>query len=798
MTKSFSPQAGLSLAETLVALTIASIVFGGAMKLATTMVSQREVVDKRIDLDGTRWYIRDALDCKGTLGVNSKSRLPLNCADFPPGKDLSLRAVPLSGSGAGAEINRVFEKTQWKFRAFCQNNALVVQYQPRKFKSSDAGLNGLQPMPTDLLPLRNPSQSVNGITPTLPASVGFSPVGNQFSSDKPFPCPPTNSLGSLIALVRFAGQTVLNSAHVDDGMDKFKDQLKAQDAAAASGVSSGFSGLAKDIGTGPGTEALQKAVAQANAASAKWMADLATNAIRKGGEAVAAQVASGVMSGKGVNTQGILQTFTAGALDNAAQAIGAPPVGENFVNALNNGKVGIAEIFSGANTIDSGLDVFAKIPLKMMVAATDVQTSIENRMDSVANILTQGIAQNLPKNQLTQLAVNAVNSLEKYLKKDVPVQYAAILNQNIAVPLYASVASEVATVKNNLAKQFADLEYVAKLDPNPQIVQQNLAKIAARKTQVFGQVDAMQQQLNATVTGMVNNYMQDFMNQMAVLYSTGSQGMRAILNNLLNDVQKSKDAVHATFQDALNKVKVQMATLPQAGVQGNPIFPDANWRDLYDGASSFCKDEFTLDPLRDFAPDSNPCPFVENGRYPFLAGKRNGQPDCCREVESTGGNAQCGAQEVAFYGGAECSGYNQPLSGSRVFRSDVMPIFQGQGLGMAAGFLLGWADGGLTGIPPKPPIPHQHVVQGGANVMVLPVGPGALTVNNVFYSSGMWLGGFLRGNGTYVGTSGKPEGQAASCVFANGRRSRFDDWTGANAQHQVRSRILCCPLLGVQ
>lgn len=789
-----SLQSGMTLVESMVALGIAGIVLSGAVKLLANLSVQKEIVDAQIGLDGVRWYIRDSLDCKRTFNISASTKLPLNCADFPAGSSISLRTGPTGNSPGGTDINRIFEKTNWKFRAFCSNNSLVVQYTPRSAKAfKTAQKNTIAPL-GEVFPLRQLRPSEYGELRGLPRSVGFTPVGNAFASEKPVECPPTNSLGTLFAVARFAAQTVLNAAHVNDGMDKFREQLKSQTAVSQAGISSGIGSLARDVGSS--NAAVQAKAVDMQAYANKWMGDLAVRSLQKGGEAVAGKVVSGVMGGKGIDTSNVLATFTQGTVDGAAKALGAPPIGSNFMSAMRSGNVGMAEILRGAPVIDSGLDVFAQIPLKMTVAALDVQKTIQQRTDETANILWSGMSRGLPIDQLGKLLNQSAYENKKFMNDEATSQFNRLLDFNVGGPLKKVLGAEVDELKQNLGTQFWNMENEAK--KNPSTMNQVLGAIGARRSDVLKQVDGLKGVLNKQVDGMLAGVKADFAKQMAEAGENLTKGFRDVMEKVLKDAQNAKSTSRTQFRDMISKLKYDPSIGPDVGKLGVKMpLNGEGWLDLFDGASAFCRDEFSGNPMRDFLPESNPCPYMNGGQYPFFAGRRSGDPTCCREVMSSQGDARCESHEFAVYGGAECTGDGASLSGVRVGRTDVRPVFQGQGYGLGALFNISPSFGGVVPPAAPNPVPHQHVVQGGAPVVVLPVGPGALTVRDPFYMANMWLGGFLRGNTLQFSNSGQPSGQAAACYFANQRGSRHSDWVGESARYRERSKTLCCPVLNL-
>jgi hypothetical protein len=785
---------GYSLTELMIAVGLAAVVFGAGVKLTSFLSSAKEQVSRNIDLDGARWYVRDSLDCNQTLGISDSTTLPLVCGDYSADKKLTMRTRSRDGSSAGLDLNTVFSNTAWKFRTYCRDSGLVVEYAPKKPRAVDRAAPA-QVSPSETIPPRIVVPDGLETSGNVPAVLGFSYVGTTFKDEKPIPCPPTSSLGGLIALVRFAAQTVLNVARVDDGAKQLEAQWGPEVAKATAAVNAGIGSLASELATGPGGEALKTSVENVGNYAKKFVGDLALNALKQGGQAVAANVAGSVLAGKNVDSSTLLTGFTAGALDSVAKQMGAPPLGSNLMNALQSGRVGLFEMMNEANTIDSGLNLYAKLPLQVGIAMTDVQKSLDQRMDAATEILWRGASQGLSKNKLLEMAAKAAIDTNRFVREEVAGQLTHVLNDELGTPLKKFANGQIDGLKKVVGEKLDGVREDAKTHGRDSGV---LKSISDHKDGITKGIDSLKGVFSDYVTNEIRKQANGMTEQLASKINDPHMGVRAVLEKFVKEADEQKMDPRATVPDSTNRIRFRLPPIPDIPALPKPkpaVAANDGWRDLFSGQGLFCRDAFRWEPLRDFADDSNPCPFVSSGDYPFLAGRNEGVATCCREVPSAPqGVAQCAGNEFVISGGAECSTGGKYLGGAAFVRPDVRPVFSGRGFGIALGFKVGPGFGGGIGhIPPKP---HKHVVQGGAKVLLPPVGPGAIAVNEVFYDNKFFLGGFLRASSVGGGAGGGMSATSASCMTANQRGSRDNVWT--QSPYPATSRSLCCPILGIR
>jgi hypothetical protein len=779
--------AGFTLVELLTSMLVVSVVFAGAVRFAMNTISAREMVRRDIELEGVRWYIRDSLDCGQTFSVKKSTKLPLNCADFPRGKDLVLRSRPMGDSTTGGNINDVFGNTVWKLRGYCDNNQLVVEYAPRVMKKIDRKRGLMDVTPSDVALPRLVRPSELNTNPKLPETAGFAFLGTQLQNEQPVPCPPTNSFGTLVALARFGVQTFLNSMPVKN------DPLRASERWAARINTAGLRSL--PAGAGNLGSAALGAVQEARNVTGQLMKQVAAEALKRSVSRTVATTLEGVLSGKGLNTKQIGTSFTTGAIDGAAGVFGLPPMGTNVANAMQSGDWGLNRLAAG-NEADYTLTLAAKIPLQMGIVLTNAGQDMNACVQRAMGILQTGVAQAIPATRVDGFFSKDLNNC---LRNGTVDRFEQSMDNLVGNMLRKAFGAEYGAIKPAVNAKFDKIEAdIRARESNPVLLAKALESLSAIRVDTLAQVDAQAAATTEVVDGMMNEVKADFRAQINAISVDPSLGQEAMLQKLRNDLAQIQNRIRQSSSDLLNNLRNGKVTDPRKGKGGVPVLPDPPWMDLFSGAAHLCGNIFAQIPERDYLETENSCPLVADGVYPIFAGRKGELPICCREVSSNAGEAMCGANEYSLLGGAECSGPGESLLGQNVSRPDVLPAFQGTGVGVAISFALR-PEIGSAGSPPGPVVikPHSHAVQGRAVVLVPPIGPTAITVSQVYTSTNTFLGGFLRASGPEFQRNGEAGGQTALCHFANKRGSRHDVWTGPAARHKVQTRGLCCPVMGV-
>lgn len=804
-------EAGVSLTELMVSITIMSVIFGATAKFASDINHAREVVDRNIQIDSMRWYVRDSLDCAATLGVTKKTKLPLNCADFSKSKGVNLKARAIGSDDPGMEFKDIFEKTAWKFRAYCENNGIVVEYAPRNPMKVDEHRKNHYIYPaTDLIMPREmrPINLAKVTKSALPKTLGFAPLSGKFKNEGPEKCPATNSLGAFASLAIAVVKMGLNTIEVANTTAQLEKKWPGGIAAKTLGVKGTFGGLNTDfanIGKSlpGGIVGLPKIVGVVQATerfAVDSMGKIAEEALKRGGLNVLGTVIGSVASGQGVDAGEIAGSFGKGALDSVSKTYGLPPLGTNIDESIRRGEVGLWEMANNADSIDSRLSLATKMPMQLFVVVNEVQKALSNQMEKTSQLMSNGLAQGFPDNESAKQAVNSLWATEKYIREEAVTKTSAAVDKYVGDSLRNALTYQILTVRAQVAEKFDAIEAEVRASPNqPHIIASMLQAVAARKRAALLQIEQLKQNAYAVVEAVCNELKNQFLAEVNSIINDPKKGIRALVQQYLADLQANRTLSAEEAGQILNGIDFDMNKLMEEGKLGTPIPPDGLWADLFEGGGLFCREFFNRDPMRDFEDDGNPCPYV-SPQYPVLGRTTGGRPVCCREVTESGVNpAICAANEVSILGGAECSSAGQPVLGQEVARSDVLPGFRGRGLGIAFGFMVEMSFGGV--VPPwhPQPLPHVHTVQGNAKIIVPPVGPTAMTVNQVYARQPKRLGGFLRANSYEQQNDGRVGGAASMCFFANKRYSRDDDWTDPRfARHGVTSKALCCPVVGVE
>jgi hypothetical protein len=432
------------------------------------------------------------------------------------------------------------------------------------------------------------------------------------------------------------------------------------------------------------------------------------------------------------------------------------------------------------------------LPLQVGVAMTDVQKSVDQRMDEATDALWRGASQGFSQNKLLEIAAKAAIDTDRFLKEEVPGRLTDVLNSELGNPLRRFANGQIDGLNKTVGEKLDGIRNEAQSLGRGSGV---LNSIAKHKGDITKGIDALKGAFSDYVSKEIRNQASGMAEQLAKSVNDPDTGVKAILGKFIKDVQEQKIDPRATVPNSTTRIRFRLPTIPALPKPKPSVAANDGWRDLFSGQGLLCRDAFRWEPLRDFDDDSNPCPFVSSGHYPFLAGRNEGVATCCREVPSAPqGVAQCAGNEFAISGGAECSTGGKFLGGVEFVRPDVRPVFSGQGFGIAAGFKLGPGFGGGIGhIPPKP---HKHIVQGGAKVLIPPLGPGGIAVKEVFFDNKFYLGGFLQASSVGSGSGGGMSATTASCQTANQRGSRHSVWT--QSPYPVNSRSLCCPILGIR